>query len=81
MYGCTNYETWLIKLNHFDNSFAYPPEMSPEGCEEYVRRKVATSNRHANILLEVFLGEVNWQEISDSTFPDKIETPKLILKK
>lgn len=67
--GWTNYATWRVNLEMFDNSpwrYELPKDITPEQCQEMVEDFIYDS---ADNLVQgwamAFLSEVNWHEIAE----------------
>ncbi len=67
--GWTNYATWRIALEIFDNVFEDRiEEISADECEDYAKMIIDNGSTESLALdyAFAFLNQVNWQEIADS---------------
>ena len=72
--GWTNYATWRIKLELFDDASNYEGEVTAEQIKEEADEiLVNLSVSESNLVLDyarAFLSDVNWYEIADSLNED-----------
>lgn len=64
--GWTNYATWRVNLEMFDEKPEEWEEVTAEDCKEYAEEIVSDgADGFALNYALAFLQEVNWQEIAD----------------
>ena len=65
--GWTNYATWRVALEMFDESPDTWEEITADGCEEYAVDVISEGavNGFALEYALAFLEDVNWQEIAE----------------
>jgi hypothetical protein len=69
--GWTNYPTWRVKLELFDNSEGFEEEVTAEQVEEQADEILSGYGeiKEPSLALDyarAFLADVNWREIADS---------------
>ena len=67
--GWTNYATWRVNLEIFDDLFdERTDEISADECEDYAKMIIDNGSTESLALDDAFafLNQVNWQEIADS---------------
>ena len=77
--GWTNYPTWRIKLELFDDTSMYDKEVTAEQIKEETNEMLGLEVEERNLIVDyaqAFLNDVNWYEIAESINEDLREIKK-----